>query len=274
MQTGYPLEIEVSSLLDELKDWWVTNTDTFFDRDGNKTRDIDISATYWTPEKLCPLTLGLTLAIECKKNEKFAWVFFTRPFKFDYDAIDGQYIDELQIRCRSTKPTQLREIVLEKSRLHYKKLRRVAVSFDEFVTNVKKKEYERKKREIFEATNQLKKYITYTNEQTLKERFEDVYRFHVHFPCIVFDGEMYEAIIAEGDINIKKKKHLILATQYKPSYSVWEQNFLIDVIHKDHFKEYLPKILNDLSSLENTLTSNRDDLIKRLEVTEFLKQTK
>ena len=273
-QTGYPLEIEVSSLLDEFEDWTIVNTDTFFDRDGNKTRDIDISAFKWTPEKLLPLGLNVDLAIECKKSENFAWVFFTRPFRFDYDDIDGQYLDELQIRCKNAKPVQLREIVLEKSRLHYNKMKKVAVTFDEFLIRNKKSKYEKKKREIFEAINQLKKYITYTHEQTLEERFEGVYRFYVTLPCIVFDGEMYEAIITKGDVEIKKKKHLLLSTQYRPSYSVWEQGFLIDVVHRNYFQNYLAKIRRDISSLESTLTSNRDDLIKRLKATEFIGQIK
>ena len=139
-KTGYPLEIEVSSKLD--KDWdEVYNTDSYFDKDEGKLRDIDISASKYMSDCF-PLVMGISLDIECKKSESFVWVFFTRPFKFNYLAdITGQYIDELQVRTRKFELDYLRELVLKDNPLHYHSMKRVAVSFDEFPINTKKNKY-------------------------------------------------------------------------------------------------------------------------------------
>jgi len=147
-KTGYPLEIEVSSKLD--KDWdEVYNTDSYFDKDEGKLRDIDISASKYMSDCF-PLVMGISLDIECKKSESFVWVFFTRPFKFNYLAdITGQYIDELQVRTRKFELDYLRELVLKDNPLHYHSMKRVAVSFDEFPINTKKNKYgESKKTDI------------------------------------------------------------------------------------------------------------------------------
>lgn len=71
-KTGYPLEIEISSILD--RGWTVLNTDSYFDRDDGKLRDIDIRAEK-TYDACMPLFLSTSLVVECKKSEDFAWVF-------------------------------------------------------------------------------------------------------------------------------------------------------------------------------------------------------
>lgn len=272
LKTGYPLEIEISSILD--RGWLVFNTDSYFDQDEEKLRDIDIRADKFSSKKLSPLVLSTSLVAECKKSENFAWVFFTRPLDFAFEDISGQYLDELQMRCKSIKPTQLRELLLEKSKLHYEKFERVAVSYDAFPLKSKKSEYEQKKKEIFEAQNQLKKYICYSLEQATKERYEGVYRFEHYFPCIVFHGQMYEATFEGKKMELASKKHILLTTQYRPSYSVWEEGFLIDVVHRTHFRKYLRKVLKDIKSLEGNLAKYQKTLIKRLEEAESLIQPK
>lgn len=272
MKTGYPLEIEISSILD--RGWEVFNTDSYFDRDEGKLRDIDVRADRYSPNKLLPLYLTTCLVIECKKNESFDWVFFTRPLDFDFGDVSGQYLDELQIRCKSSRPTQLRELILEKSKLHYKEFERVAVSYDAFPLKPKKSGYERMKREIFEAQNQLKKYICYTNEQTTKERYEGLFRFDFYFPCIVFHGQMYEATFNGRKMELTPKKHILLATQYRPSYSVWEQGYLIDVVRRTYFRSYLRKVRKDIKSLQDNLAKHEKMLVKRLEEAQFLIQPK
>ena len=76
-KTGYPLEIQISSLLDK-KNWGtVQNTCSYFDREEGKLRDIDITVgNFYGPPKIAPLMLFTQLIIECKKSDNFAWVFF------------------------------------------------------------------------------------------------------------------------------------------------------------------------------------------------------
>lgn len=212
-KTGYPLEIEISSMLD--KDWQsVINTDTYFDRDEGKLRDIDICAsdTYGT-RKILPLGLRVQLVIECKKDKDFAWVFFSRPFEFEIEDIAGQYVDEAQIVTKNTENYQIMEMILGKTQLHYKNMKKGAVSYNEFCLGGKKVSFEKKKREIFEAQNQLKKHIDCSVEQVIKASPEiEVYPLEMSFPCLILDGLMYEAILKNGDLHLEESNHLVLQT--------------------------------------------------------------
>lgn len=179
-------------------------------------------------------------------------------------------MDELQIRCKSSRPIQLRQLLLEKSKLHYEEFKRVAVSYDAFPLQAKKSGYEGKKRAIFEAQNQLKKYICYTNEQTAKERYEGLSRFDFYFPCIVFHGQIYEATFEGRKMEVTPKKHILLTTQYRPSYSVWEHGFLMDVVHRTYFRNYLRKVRKDIKSIQGILSKHKKTIHKRLDEAELL----
>jgi hypothetical protein len=81
--SGFPLEIEMSSLLEE-RDWTVAPSIFYQDLDQRNLREIDIIASKTcyedsSGERFEPYELRLTLIIECKKSEKFNWVFYTRP---------------------------------------------------------------------------------------------------------------------------------------------------------------------------------------------------
>lgn len=74
-ETGYPLEIEISGMLDAF--WDVSHIEIYLDRVDNKVRDIDIGAYHWF--HFDNFELATELAIECKKNQTFAWVFSQFP---------------------------------------------------------------------------------------------------------------------------------------------------------------------------------------------------
>ena len=260
-KTGYPLEIEISSILD--RDWHVYNTEAYVDRDEGKLRDVDIRAERFAVDR--DTLLWSNLVIECKKDENFAWVFFTRPMSFDDSYITGHYLDELQIRSGSSELPQLWEIFLENVHPHYEEHKSVAVAYDAFCVKGKKSGYAMKKRGIFEAQNQLKKYISYKNEQTFKEEERrGLIKFDIFFPCIIFDGKLFEAEIRKGEIKLTRRKHILLSTQYKPSYSVLEQRFLIDIVHRNYFRKYLSKVNKDINALEENLGRNAMKLSREL----------
>lgn len=250
MKTGFPLEIEVSSILE--KKWDVVNTASYFDEDEKTMRSIDIAATK-SFNDIAPHFLEVNLDIECKKDENFAWVFFTRPFEFDWEEhMDGQYLDELQICSKNLEMTQLWEILF-KSPLHYAKVKRVAIAFDAFYLQGKKTSYRTKKNEIFEAENQLKKYILYKNEQDMRLSYPPLYRFVVHLPCMVFDGKLFEAIAKERDITLKESNWITLITSSRTPYSTYPRNYLIDVVEKSYFKKFLRMINKDFRTLKETI---------------------
>jgi len=257
-KSGYPLEIEISSLLD--KKWEaVTNTDSYYDSDEGKIRDIDISATRWIGKEL-PL-ININLVVECKRDDNFAWVFFMRPFKFDYTEIDGQYLDGLQILTKKFDKEDVKEAILGKAQLHYSRIQRVAVCFDEFYIKGEKTDYGRKK-EIFEAETQLKKYILYSNEQLIKSKFSE--GAMIYFPCIVFDGLMFEAEVLKGRVNLTPTKHVLISTMHRASYSVWDLGFLIDVVQKSHFERFMKSIDADIASISKMGKNNEEKILESI----------
>lgn len=79
-KSGFPLEIEVSSILKE-DGWEILPSSPYIDQDERKWREIDIKA-YKSADigshgkSIKPYRLTLALIIECKKSEELAWVFF------------------------------------------------------------------------------------------------------------------------------------------------------------------------------------------------------
>ncbi len=79
-KSGYPMELEV---IDTLRGsgWAVMSSANYFDEDEAKWRELDIKA-YRQVElgdaviRNWSYRLRLTLVIQCKRSEKFAWVFF------------------------------------------------------------------------------------------------------------------------------------------------------------------------------------------------------
>jgi len=262
-ETGYPLEIEISSMLDDK--WTVINTDTYFDKDEKKMRDIDIAAWQLSPNTWLPIALRTALVIECKKDDSFAWVFFTRPMDFEwYGNVDGQYLDEIQIITKNAEATQIADIIFKKAKLHYAGMKRVAVAFEQFFMKGNKKNFKIKKNEIFEAENQLKKYISSYFEQIAKAKI-DIYRIEMLFPIIVFDGKMYEAVIENGKIHVSESKHVALMTSYRTPYSIWERSFLIDVVHRDYFPNFLKVLDEDTKSFKKVVRGNKRRIEREVE---------
>jgi len=266
-KSGYPLEIEISSLLRaRWPIWSVLHQESFLDEDEMKTRHIDLSVLCsFDLRKLEPWLFIPELDIECKKSESFAWIFFTVRTEYEpLECIDGQYLDELQICLKDAEITNLRDLVLREN-LHYHRFERFAITFDEFHLKGKKKEYDRGKKEIFEAQKQLEKFIAYAKERYIGGKpVSDLKRIFVYFPCIVFDGRMFEAIVENGNLDLRKCNHIVLFTQHIHHYSHSYQNFLIDIVHRSYFDQYLKEIERDIKSLAEIIAKNRRKLLNVL----------
>jgi len=270
-KSGYPLEIEISSILD--KKWEVMNTDSYFDSDEEKMRDIDINSIREIVENSPLMTLA-NLTIECKKNEKFAWVFFTRPYKHNCVYIYGQYLDGLQALTQNFGNTQFMDLILCESKLHYSRIKKVAPCYDEVSIQARKRGYNSKKSEIFEAVNQLKKYIIYSKEQKFKSGSELPFFIDIHFPCIVFDGEMFEARIAGENVELSKIKHVALISSHRTPFSTWDLGFLVDIVHKNHFKIFLNSIENGIKKLKNKITKHQEEIFEEIMKTQDVLQSR
>ena len=271
-RTGYPLEIEISSKL--YKTYVVWNNEYFFDWEEDRAREIDIAAFPRTREyeeaKIEPFAMVHRLAIECKKSDTHAWIFFTRPEKMFF--FEGQCLSFLSVATRDATLCFIYSILETcKSHLHYDSHKRVASTYAE----IKYQGQKSKKSEIFEAKNQLVKFVAYDiakHLRILENREFDPTSYHLiwlYQPTIVFDGKLYEAIIRNEAIQLFERKHLLLSAQYSPAYikdfprtESRELSYLIDVVRKDFFVDFLQILENDYSTLWKCIFNNRKKLRK------------
>lgn len=96
------------------------------------------------------------------------------------------------------------------------------------------------------------------------------YTIEMYFPCIVFQGHIYEATVKEdGEVELEKRNHILLRTLYRSPYSVYEKGILIDVISDSPFSEkrfsdYNELVCRDMESLKEVLTQNSDEIEQRI----------
>jgi hypothetical protein len=271
--SGKPFEMVVSSYLDRFGWKSITNTDTFFDSDEKKLRDIDIVASN-EPCSIGNLELESYLVIECKKETKCAWVFYTRPYKFAAEDITGHYLDEAQMAAKSTENIEILEMILKDAKLHYEKTTRVAVTYERVpiyqpYDPEKEEEQSEKQAKVFDsitkAQNQLKKYVDWSLDQDIRQRTQLLPRtVEMYFPCIVLAGLLYEVILEDGTPTLKPKDHIVLTTLHRSPHSVYEKNLLIDVVTENYFREYQNEIRNDISSMKEAIEKNEGIINKRI----------
>lgn len=236
-------------------------------------REIDIVASN-QPADIQNLELENYLLIECKQSLKSAWIFYTRPFKFKNADITGHYLDEIQMAARNTENTEIMETILKDAHLHYKNEERVAVTAD-ILPRYADKNYNPERDEIGKdavcaAENVLKKYIDWSTDQDIRKRSQILpYSIEMMFPCIIFQGPMYEAIVKNGVVELTKINHIIYKTLFRSRYSIYEKNVLIDVIAdepfgEEHFLEYQKLISENMKSLQESVRKNSEMISRRI----------
>jgi hypothetical protein len=264
--TGYPLEIEVSDLMDET--WLVFNNQSYFDEDENKTREIDIYAVHGSEldqiigvmKKQKPhIFIGTGIAVECKKSTTHAWVFFSRTNVVSPVLGKDQSLDFLEA-FSNRRERFLDDFDLPE--LHYDKFDRIAHTY----TEVRLQGDSSGKKKIFESSCQLMKYASF-DMQEWRERMGSISSgrkdIQFMFLAIVFDGKLYEAIIEEGKIKLEERSHVLLrSTRYSKSKAGMSY-YVIDVVVKSYFSEYLKIIDSDIHTLRSFFQSNKNWLMRK-----------
>lgn len=295
-KSGFPLEIEVSSILEDQK-WVVLNNQPFRDPDEEELRSVDILAfhgptVYERPETL-PFGFSPRLVIECKKSSSYAWVFFTRPQDAKVFPMDGQVYDFP--KAFSTKAYEERNSLSQigifsyeyyfnhfsdqlkgTKRIHYTDFDRTAIAYNEYkidevrADSPKKRETTAGRNEIFEAVNQLVKFQDFDVEESvtspgrIRGATSPLFPVELSFLAVVFDGRLFEAVVSRGKPLVEERKHLLLHYIYRPRKSFNNLNFWIDVVKKEFFPDYLTKISQDISLMRDKVISERELLSRYL----------
>lgn len=223
-------------------------------------------------KKLFPFKLRTEIAVECKKSETHAWVFYTRQnTKVSGYHISGQF--KTSVPKRRTFSIDSFEWMLQKClTFHYCEFERVAIAYDE----IKKKKLEKEKtkkdgssrRELFEAINQLVKFTCYETHQifsrisNLPESSSDREFIIIFFPTIVLDGDMFEVTFDSGEPKIERKNHIILETNYRCPCCQEVESFMFDVVHRSYFSEFMKILRVDYTKVRKNVLKEYDELVK------------
>jgi hypothetical protein len=271
-ESGYPLEIEISNLLDK-RGYVVFSTQYYFDEETKQGRDIDIYAVpvkyHPKEEELAPFNVRTELAIECKKSETHAWFFYTRPrIPMSSIYIRGQYrttVPQPEMYSAQSFHSLFEHKLLK---LHYDNFERVAIAYDEI--KKRKNESEKKgRKEIFEAVNQLVKFTCYEIHQTFNriEKFRKGKTHSEHiiffFPTIVFDGDLFEVNFDSGEPRLERRNHILLTTNYRCPYCQEVKSFSVDIVNPSHFEDFLKIVGKSFWGIREAILKNHTELVKK-----------
>jgi len=268
--SGYPLELFVSSILTKHHHvaW---NNEYFFDFAEQKARSVDIISPAFNHNMNNQVAFGSSVVIECKKSPQTAWVFFEAESVvqseysgqiFDYEQYaKGTYENESLIWKFNDKLSLHYGIRngLSKVALNYQVVRIGEKDLDDSVKQLKAKDT------IFEAANQVVKFITYwmaMGERNVLNRFLEngIYPvFNLDYPVIIYDGPLYNGYLKDDRIELEEREHIILKYQYQPPYVQKPKTFLLDVVKKDYFEKLLIILEKEQEIIAAHLDSNKDE---------------
>ena len=295
-KSGFPLEIEVSSILESLQ-WVVLNNQPFRDPDEEALRSIDVyafhSPTTYEFSKNLPFGFSPKLLIECKKSNSHAWVFFTRPMQEKVFPMDGQVYDYPQ--AFSTKAFREKDTTVEKyffyqyyfnsfasktaiRSIHYRNFDRIAIAYQEYKiasldgsdSGNKRNDSTTGRNDVLEAINQLVKFQEFDVRENInapkgvKTASSPYFPVELSFLAIVFDGKLFEAVQDKGELSLKETNHLLLHFIYRPRNSFNNLNYFIDIVQKDHFRDFMTEIQEDIALLSSKIEAEKDKLLKYL----------
>lgn len=260
--SGFPLELFVSSKLSKYDQSSVNQY--FFDSTGAVARSIDFFVPHFVASE-GGIGFSSNLVIECKKSSKDAWVFYELN-GIIHSQLSGQLIDYENYLTGDYEKMNVKWKLNFSRVLHYNANTKSKMSrqFNVINKGAKSERDIKSKNSIFEALNQILKFIEYRTkkaEKNIANRFlNGKVRpiFMVYYPVIVFDGLLVNAFLDNNEeLKIEKIKHVVLSYDYQPDYCENPQTFYVDIVQKDYFEEFL-KILEEESNMINRQLKNNE----------------
>jgi len=265
-KSGFPLELELTEKLRN-EDHVLVFSNITFQNEEKSIRELDVVAIFqdedneWTHGPV-----GTQLLIECKKTDKYPWVFFEEVYdpmtilgiaqKTDYSTdlkIDGR--GNLLIGCSNTELSQhfYDDINIPKAKTYFEALKG---SNDSTIYKAVMN--------IFQGRKYLKELFTKQFEN--RKNHNDKARTFLRQYVIVLDGQLILATKNSDDFDLNKVNHIILRsmdTDSKTSDYLLGDEVLIDVITREYFDTYTELTKKGLRHFTNHL--------KRITKSELLK---
>ena len=262
---GYPLEIEVQSILEE-RNWAVFPNKFFMDCQENKPREIDLFAFHGptvSSRHTEPIAFAPHLIIECKKSLDYSLVLFSRNITaFTFYDFSGHMFDfpillkEITEFRNPLKEFNLQYFLIHQD-LHYKRSRKVSTNYPLVKPEGKEK------RDLYDAVMKLVKAQAFEVEEALRRSPTITHTHHplfFSFLAVVFEGQMFEALVDKGDVVLNELDHGLISVSFQPDYSDTPLHYVIDVVKKEHFKDFLVEIENDISTWVHQIKSQMKNI--------------
>lgn len=227
LKTGYPTEIETSNIL-RRDGWLVGNQWPYTDKETKKVRTVDVLAMKM---RMQPPKLGVLLLIECKKSAEHDWAFYTQekaraflPFMATFANIIEILSPLLGEELMKLSPEEI--MVTKFAGLHLLD-RKIKIG----VLNVIPAEKKKARDDFYQATNQMISAL---------EGLGESMKSFVVFPTIIFDGDLFEFYQENTETKVNPINHVQFL-----AFREGMTAFLIDIIRKTYFPEYLEIVRRD-----------------------------
>lgn len=236
-KTGFVSELNAVSILIE-NDWKTDHSETYEDKDENKSREIDIIASKSIYVHDIGFRFSFYIFIEVKKTDR-PWIIFTTDRKFastgwrimhrSYnDRKSGEISSIFDIGC--INPNDPRE-----NRF------RVGKAFHE----LNKQPSDKSK--IYEAlitSCKAAKYFSDLYERPFSHFDpEKETELSIYLPIVILDGLLFEVFNGiNGQILVHRREHIPIEMSYSsPNYRLgrWDSDFLPDIITLNYLQEHL-----------------------------------
>jgi hypothetical protein len=262
-KTGYPLEIEISSLLENSK-WAVTGNYPYVDPEKGGLREIDVYATFpsafrqgdfLTKPHFLPMML-----VECKKSTTDSLILFPRPNRlFSWEDLEGQVFDYPRLLDRKPPASSYGPpdfLALGLSRFLVNSVHQTKMKACNTYTLTSEKKM------IFEAVATLLNAQSglMESERSKKTQFLPGTRFHTilfTYLVIVFDGPMFEATVRGGKTEVEETYHSLIRAAWNPKGLAKLVYYSIDVVHPGFFAKYLELLQQDISGISKSMEDNK-----------------
>lgn len=241
--SGFPLELELVQKLRERK--IITFPNISFQDSERYNHELDIVSIIYGDKSTWKFGVsGIQLLIECKRANKYPWVFFEEVHnplnyglasKIDFCSdfsLDQKEFNPL-IGSLNSDSHHYNQVSLPISRTYFE-------AFKEENNNTS---------QIYKAVTSIfhgKRYLKNWFDKSRISSIEKGRAFLNHF-AIVLDGSLILATKDGTDFKLKEVDHVILKTVDTLSNnnkSLMGEEIIIDIIRKDYFSSYLD-LLND-----------------------------
>lgn len=248
LKSGFPLELH---LIEECqKRDWSTLPNRRYNHEGEQY-EVDLSAEYEVPGTLkaeLPHLTYASLHIEAKKSKDKPWVFFSSPaYESHRSLILLKHNSTLDDMLRGSKsPARLIFQIEDGVKSHHYLDESIprCISYCEAFKNPSNRS------DIYDAIQSVVRFTEYEmNEWEGMDATQSDAITVFYYPTVVLDGELFEAVVEGGNIEVVERNHIQL-TVSRPSPSF---PYIIDFVKKDYF-----------GTLLETIARNHDDMSKMI----------